>query len=163
MQISKYISILFPILLITLYSYFPTQFIVYSNSSLGKLLAVAAILMYTRIDFLYGVLCCLLVILYYQSDLVENRIAIESMKTIVLPKKIESFEPNAPKESIQPEVIKPIINESPIYNENVCKHGVDLNKYKCSECKHENEIVVLDNRMKDEDFLRMKRINARMA
>ena len=163
MQIFKYISIGFPILLIVAYLYFPTLFIVYSNSSLGKLLAIAAILMYTRVDFLLGVLSCLLVVLYYQSDFVQNRIAIESMEPILLPKKIENFELNTPKESVYQIIPPPIINDEPIYNNFVCTHGVDLKKHYCDICNPESEIVILDDRMKDEDFLRMNKINARWA
>jgi hypothetical protein len=44
----------------------------FSRTILGKLVAVCVILFYTCIDRLYGVLLCGLVILYYQSDFIEN-------------------------------------------------------------------------------------------
>lgn len=42
------------------------------NTSLGKIVVIIIILFYTCIDKLYGILVCLLFILFYQSDIVEN-------------------------------------------------------------------------------------------
>ena len=44
----------------------------FSRTILGKLVAVLVILFYSCIDRLYGLLLCGLVILYYQSDFIEN-------------------------------------------------------------------------------------------
>ena len=44
----------------------------WSNTSLGKLLIISIVLFYASIDKLYGILVCLLFILFYQSDTVEN-------------------------------------------------------------------------------------------
>jgi len=69
---------IFPLLLLLGYRYSPTKFVNYSNSVLGKLLAISAIFMYLNVNYLYGVLACLLVILYYQSDYFENMTTLES-------------------------------------------------------------------------------------
>jgi len=59
------------ILLFGLLSY-TEKFIHVSGSVLGKLVAIFIILFYTTIDILHGVLVTALVILYYQSDIVES-------------------------------------------------------------------------------------------
>lgn len=50
------------------------KFIHISGSVLGKLIAVFIILFYTTIDILHGILVTALIILYYQSDIVESMI-----------------------------------------------------------------------------------------
>ena len=50
----------------------PVSFVQFTNSGLGKLFAVIIILLYTFFDYLFGIFACLLIILYYQSDKVEN-------------------------------------------------------------------------------------------
>ena len=73
---TKYIvlffSILFPVLLIKMYMCDPVSFVQFTNSDLGKVSAVIIILLYTFFDYLFGIFACLLIILYYQSDKVEN-------------------------------------------------------------------------------------------
>jgi hypothetical protein len=44
----------------------------FAHSILGKLVAIALILLYTRVDILYGAFVCALVIFYYQTDYVEG-------------------------------------------------------------------------------------------
>lgn len=75
--IKKNMIYIFPLLLLLAYRYSPTKFVNYSNSVLGKLLAICAIFMYLNMNYLYGVLACLLVILYYQSDFFENMTTLE--------------------------------------------------------------------------------------
>ena len=55
-----------PIFLILFYSVYRYTFIKISHSLLGKLFAIMLILYYTRIDFVYGTVFCILTILYYQ-------------------------------------------------------------------------------------------------
>lgn len=50
----------------------PVSFVQFTNSGLGKLFAIIIILLYTSFDYLFGIFACLLIILYYQSDKVEN-------------------------------------------------------------------------------------------
>ena len=61
-----------PIVLILLYASFRYEFTKVSHSILGKLFAVMLILYYTRMDFIYGTVCCILVILYYQKTEIEG-------------------------------------------------------------------------------------------
>ena len=80
--IKKNMMYIFPLLLLFAYRQSPTKFVNYTNSVLGKLLAIFVIFMYLNIDYLYGLLACLLIILYYQSDFFENMTNIESMSSI---------------------------------------------------------------------------------
>ena len=61
-----------PIVLILLYASFRYEFTKLSHSILGKLFAVMLILYYTRMDFIYGTACCILVIWYYQRTEIEG-------------------------------------------------------------------------------------------
>ena len=176
--LKKYMAISLPILLLTIYVYWPTWFIIYSNTVLGKILLIAAIIMYTSIDFLYGVLSCLLVILYYQSDKFENIIAIESMSSITKPESCK-YAKKMPKPAVEEPIEEPVsevqelgqelgpelgaLNEPKInvYNHLVCAHGIDLTKHYCDTCNPESEIIIFDDKLKDEDFLRMSQINCR--
>jgi hypothetical protein len=58
------------------------KFIHISGSVLGKLLAVIIVLFYSTFDILHGVLAAALVILYYQSDIVESMINIYEYQSI---------------------------------------------------------------------------------
>lgn len=48
------------------------RLVLFSNTILGKLLAVGLIVFYTSIDTLVGLFVCGLVILFYQSDYVDD-------------------------------------------------------------------------------------------
>ena len=61
---------------------FPNQFILQSNTILGKLFSIFIIVLYTKIDFLYGLLICVFIIFYYQSDLVSNIIYSENFQLL---------------------------------------------------------------------------------
>ena len=61
-----------PIFLILYYSTYRYSFSKLSHSVLGKLFAIIMILYYTRMDFIYGTICCVLVILYYQMTEIEG-------------------------------------------------------------------------------------------
>lgn len=61
-----------PIALILFYATSRYTFSKISHSILGKLFAVMLILYYTRIDFIYGTICCVAVILYYQRTEIEG-------------------------------------------------------------------------------------------
>ena len=50
----------------------------FSNTVLGKLLAICIILFYTFLDKLLGALVCLIVIFYYQSDTVESMLNMDN-------------------------------------------------------------------------------------
>lgn len=70
-----------PILLVFFYATYRHAFIQVSNSILGKLFAVMLILYYTRMDYLFGVICCIVVIWYYQQTEVEGMQDAEEKKS----------------------------------------------------------------------------------
>jgi len=61
-----------PILLILAYATYRHEFTKLSHSVLGKLFAVMLILYYTRMDIVYGTVCCIIVIWYYQQTEIEG-------------------------------------------------------------------------------------------
>ena len=65
----------------------------FSNTILGRMLAVFVIMFYTKIDKVLGLFVCALVILFYQMDCIENMLNIESFDTIEDEEKEEEKEP----------------------------------------------------------------------
>ena len=61
-----------PIFLILAYVTHQYEFTMLSHSILGKMFAVVLILYYTRMDFVYGTVCCAVVIWYYQQTEMEG-------------------------------------------------------------------------------------------
>ena len=57
-----------PIILILVYVSYKRWFIEASSSVLGKIVAILMILYYTSIDYVYGTLCCISVIAFYQMN-----------------------------------------------------------------------------------------------
>jgi nucleoid-associated protein YgaU len=66
------ITKILPIIIIFFLIVHSRQTIEFSHSILGRLFAVSIIVFYIKCDILYGLLACLLVIFYYQSDFVEQ-------------------------------------------------------------------------------------------
>ena len=56
------------ILIICLFAFLPERMIPFSNTALGRLLAVATIVYYTKLDKMVGLLFCLVAIYFYQQD-----------------------------------------------------------------------------------------------
>ena len=75
------------ILIITLLSY-SKEFVNMSNTILGKIFAICIVLFYTSLDKYMGLVLCLLVIVYYQSDFVESMLNTDD----VMDKLFENFE-----------------------------------------------------------------------
>lgn len=71
-KMKKIIAQFIPILLIFFVLTSIKPFIQFSNTILGKLLAVLVIIFYTYIDKIIGLFVCSLVILFYQWDYVEG-------------------------------------------------------------------------------------------
>jgi len=65
-----------PIIILFLLLSYPEQFVLFSNLSFGRLIAVLIIIFYSSLDKYLGLFVCGLVILFYQCDYVENMRAI---------------------------------------------------------------------------------------
>ena len=61
-----------PIIILFLLLSYPEEFVLFSNLSFGRLIAVVIIIFYSSLDKYLGLFVCGLVILFYQSDYVEN-------------------------------------------------------------------------------------------
>jgi hypothetical protein len=77
-----------PIILIVLLLSFSNEFVNISHTVLGKILALSAVMFYTHLDKYVGLIVCLLVIMYYQSDVVENMLNTDGLMN----KMVENFE-----------------------------------------------------------------------
>ena len=75
------------IVIITLLSY-SKEFVNMSTTILGKIFAICIVLFYTSLDKYMGLVLCLLVIVYYQSDFVESMLNTDD----VMDKLFENFE-----------------------------------------------------------------------
>jgi archaellum component FlaC len=64
---------LLPIILVSILFLYKEETIDFSHSILGRLVAVSIIFFYISCNIWYGLLACLLIILYYQFDFVESR------------------------------------------------------------------------------------------
>ena len=71
-----------PIVLVLIYMSYKEWFIEVSHTRLGKLVAILLIIYYTSIDYVFGTLCCVIVIAFYQINeregLAEKTIPVES-------------------------------------------------------------------------------------
>ena len=56
------------ILIVILLTFYSKQFVPFSHTSLGRFMAVALIVYYSKINVLLGLFVCVTVILYYQID-----------------------------------------------------------------------------------------------
>ena len=60
------------ILLISLFAFYPDRMIPLSHTSLGRLMVIAMIVYFTKVDVLLGAFICVLSIYYYQMDNFEH-------------------------------------------------------------------------------------------
>jgi len=69
---TKIIAAIAPVLLCGFAVVYPLQFMMFSHSTVGRLFVFVAILFYTWVDIVFGLLAVAIVVLYYQSDAYEN-------------------------------------------------------------------------------------------
>jgi len=66
-----------PIFIVYLFASYPRDFVLISGSTLGKFVALCIITFYTLVNPMYGLFVCLLIVVYYQTDFVEEILNIE--------------------------------------------------------------------------------------
>jgi hypothetical protein len=66
-----------PIILVYVFVSYPEDAVLFSGSSLGKFIAICIISFYTSVKPIYGVFMCVLLLVYYQTDFVEEILNIE--------------------------------------------------------------------------------------
>ena len=76
------IAKILPIIIFYLFFAFPNDFLYISISPLGRLFAIFIILLYSSISTYYGIAICILIILYYRLEFIENTSMFESYMLI---------------------------------------------------------------------------------
>lgn len=61
-----------PIILVLAYASYKPWFVNATHTVLGKVIAIMLIVYYTSIDYVYGTLCCVIVIAFYQMNEIEG-------------------------------------------------------------------------------------------
>jgi hypothetical protein len=92
MNLNLIIAEFLPIVFFYSFLAYADEMIVLSKSPLGRFIAILVILFYGNIHYIYGLLICVLFILYYQSDMIEgfDLEPAEYKNSIEVPKKVES-------------------------------------------------------------------------
>ena len=67
-----FIADFIPILIIFLFLCYTNISIQFANTVLGRFIAIAVIVYYTSIDYLYGLIACLIIVFFYQSMFIEG-------------------------------------------------------------------------------------------
>jgi hypothetical protein len=103
---------LLPIILVSILFLYKEDTIEFSHTILGRLIAVSIILFYISYNILYGLLACLLIILYYQFDFVEER---SNLKINMV--HLEGFQEGAgPFDNLMVEIDKKVQDKISIYD-----------------------------------------------
>ena len=134
-----------PIIIVLIYASYKPWFIESSHTILGKVVAIMLILYYTSIDYVYGTLCCVVIIAFYQMYEREGFYAEGTVEDTPLDDGIPSME-GTPKPVGVPSVngvpsVKPLTIGSPLPNtidafntardtfiQEKCKNGVLMYK-----------------------------------
>ena len=158
MKLQKILINFIPIVLIFLLATYTPQFAGFSQSSLGRLLAILLILFYLKLDFLTGLFVCILVIVYYQTDYVEgfsqmlNEVKQENMENGPEPedptkKETVSVPPSQPQPRTEP--LEPFSSYSPLHADkpdNLILYDKSRQEFRKKHCQkghlmHKGEIV----------------------
>jgi hypothetical protein len=96
---------------------YPKESVLFSHTSLGKLIAVSLILLYGSYKYVYGLFVCVLVIFYYQTNIVNDIVT-----THLLTKRYGSLEGMKTQHSAvivpAPEMdANPVLSEEPLSND----------------------------------------------
>jgi hypothetical protein len=103
-----------PIILVLLLSLYTRRFVEVGHSVLGKLFAVVIIIFYTKLNMLYGVFACVVIILFYQ--LTEGTI-VEGMKKSKKSQAKQAVPPKPPPQVVPPpakQAVPPPAKQAPL-------------------------------------------------
>ena len=116
------IAKILPLIIFYLFFAFPDDFLYVSISPLGRLFAIFIILLYSSINTYYGIIMCILIILYYRLEFIEKTSMFDSYMLIG----DTFFEPFTEKE-------EPKVKE---FREKNCKNNELM--FKNNKVKNEN-------------------------
>jgi hypothetical protein len=71
-DVTIYLAEFIPLIAFYLLLAYSDETILFTHTTFGRLVMVSLILFYANIHFLYGLFVCLLIIAYYQTDMVEG-------------------------------------------------------------------------------------------
>jgi hypothetical protein len=71
-NVTIYLAEFIPIIVFYLLVSYSDEMIMFSHTTFGRLIVVGLILFYASIHYIYGILVCLFIIFYYQTDVVEG-------------------------------------------------------------------------------------------
>lgn len=71
-DVTIYLAEFIPLIVFYLLVSHSDEMIMFSHTTFGRLIVVGLILFYASIHYLYGILVCLFIIFYYQTDVVEG-------------------------------------------------------------------------------------------
>lgn len=125
-----------PIVIIFTLLKFSKDFVKLSFTILGKLLAIVIIIFYSAIDIMVGLCVCGLVVLYYQSDYVENMLNISDVVVIDDIIDIPSLEMDYDTDGIPDDgmYLVPMVTTNDIKKTRQTK-GKQTCKSKCNSCE----------------------------
>jgi len=142
-----------PIILIAILLSYSREFVEFSQNMLGKITGLAIVLFYTYLDKYVGLVLCLILIIYYQSDFVENMLNtddimnkmfenFEQQKIKEVKEKMSTIEPVKPKQSPLSESMSTITDVYPVKkldedeDEEEEEEGMNvINKFRQDNCK----------------------------
>ena len=129
------ISQFIPIIILMLLISFSNEFVNFSFSILGKFIALSIIMYYTYLDKYLGLIVCLIIIIYYQSDVVENMLNTDD----IMEKMVEEFETKKreKEDSLSVENMQPM-NPSSLNNDRIMSKVNDV--YNQEVSNYENSI-----------------------
>jgi Ca2+/Na+ antiporter len=176
-----------PAFLILIYVSYRHTFRNLSHSILGKLFAVMLILYYTRMHFLFGTICCFVVILYYMLTEVKEDEGFESeevsppkkaLPTTTKKESVESFVVDKPKTTSSIITIDQFNDAKEEFIREKCKNGVLMYKdlpvktemsdhvyseikfnksAKCNPCDRTCDYNIVEAKIKTQEALTPKR------
>jgi len=71
-DVTIYLAEFIPLIVFYLLVSYSDEMIMFSHTTFGRFIVVGLILFYASIHYIYGILVCLFVIFYYQTDTVEG-------------------------------------------------------------------------------------------
>lgn len=71
-NVTIYLAEFIPIIVFYLLVSHSDEMIMFTHTTFGRLIVVGLILFYASIHYIYGILVCLFIIFYYQTDVVEG-------------------------------------------------------------------------------------------
>lgn len=159
----KTIAQFVPIILIFLLLTNSTSLIRFSHTILGKLLAVCFIIFYTTVDKLTGLFVCGLIILFYQTEYVENMLNMGSHEQFTGYAELYdniSISPNTEvqdtfrKQNCDAGVLK--YKDLQVNDGEMAEHlftGIKFNNGSCNPCSKSCSFSVIESKMEAEDKL----------